>query len=150
MIKLELTDTWQNIGNKELEVQLSTSHKARLYYGLTAPLEDNDSFLIQSMGTEFQTLKAPTEGFIWIKQVPDGHCTYIKYRTTVNSTEDYYLQVSKGGVSGSKVIHKFGRNPDISTTQFDAIWNGDGAYTGFNATQAELVTITSDSGEVDG
>gem|GEM_PF-3901434 len=31
MIKLELTTTWQNIGNTELEAQISSNSKCRLY-----------------------------------------------------------------------------------------------------------------------
>jgi len=142
MLKLELTTNWQNIGNTELEVQISSNSKCRLYYGITAPIEDKDGFIIQLISSEFKTLKAPSEGFIWIKKMDTEDTVYIKYRQIVE-TKNYYTEVAKGNVSGTKVIHKFGRNTDVSTTTFEAIWNGGGRYTGFDAVDAQLVTIVS-------
>jgi hypothetical protein len=57
---------------------------------------------------------------------------------------DYYLEIEKGNILGHSSVHKFGRNPDIDTADgFETAWNGGGAYTGFNATAAEIVTVTS-------
>lgn len=56
---------------------------------------------------------------------------------------DYCLLVAEGKIPGKKVVHKFGKNPAVGTTGFDTIWNGGGSYTGFDATAAETVTITS-------
>ena len=58
---------------------------------------------------------------------------------------DFYLLVAEGKIPGKKAIHKFGKNPDVSRNSgFQTIWNGGGDYTGFNATAAETVTVTSD------
>lgn len=54
-----------------------------------------------------------------------------------------YFDIAQGNIPGYKTRHKFGRNPSVSTAGFEAIWNGGSEYTGFNATEAETVTITS-------
>ncbi len=60
--------------------------------------------------------------------------------------QDFWLKVAEGAVPGYSCIHKYGMNPDIdSGSGFEALWNGGGAYTGFNATAAELVTVVSDN-----
>lgn len=52
--------------------------------------------------------------------------------------------VALGLIPGVKSIHKYGRNPDIDVISgFEAIWNGGGEYTGFNAVAAEIVTVVS-------
>lgn len=63
----------------------------------------------------------------------------------LTTTSEFFLDISKGNVPGHSSIHKFGKNPGVSTTVFDTIWNGGGKYTGFDAVGAETVTITSSS-----
>jgi len=63
---------------------------------------------------------------------------------------NFYLKVAKDEVTGHSIIHKFGRNPAVSTSSFSTIWNGGGAYTGFNATEAEIVTISSTDADDNG
>ena len=60
---------------------------------------------------------------------------------------DFLLEISKGDIAGVDFIHKFGRNPDIPNAvgTFEAIWNGGGDYTGFNATSPEVIEILSSS-----
>jgi len=60
------------------------------------------------------------------------------------NTSEYFLRIAEGKIPGSKIVHKFGKNTDVGTS-FETIWNGGGAYSGFNATEAESVTIVSDS-----
>ena len=55
---------------------------------------------------------------------------------------DFLIEVAKGKVTGHSIINKFGRNPDIDAG-FEALWNGGGFYTGFNATTAETLEIAS-------
>lgn len=65
----------------------------------------------------------------------------VRPRTTSFNTE-----VAFGRVRGTTYHHAFGRNSDIDTASgFEAIWNGGGAYTGFNATAAETVEVFSSS-----
>jgi hypothetical protein len=55
-----------------------------------------------------------------------------------------FLDISSGRSSKLSVIHKFGMNPDIDLGGgFEAIWNGGGPYTGFDATAAEVVEVFS-------
>ena len=61
------------------------------------------------------------------------------------NTGDYYLDIAKGLITGHRTLTKFGRNPAVGTGTFETIWNGGGAYTGFNATGAEIVSIVSSS-----
>lgn len=56
---------------------------------------------------------------------------------------EFYLDISKGNIDGHKMINKFGKNSDVSTTEFDALWSGGGEYSGFYATSAETVTVVS-------
>ena len=56
----------------------------------------------------------------------------------------FLLEVVKGNVPGHSVVNKFGRNPDIDSV-FEAIWNGGGDYTGFDAAAAEVVEVFSDN-----
>lgn len=73
------------------------------------------------------------------------------YGNPIGSTDgtlnvgNFLLLVAQGKVSGHSIINKFGRNPSVGTSAFDAIWNGGGVYTGFNATVAETVTVVSSS-----
>jgi len=57
---------------------------------------------------------------------------------------EFYLEISKGNIKGHSIIHKFGKNDSVSTN-FEALWNGENFYTGFNAIVAETVTVTSES-----
>lgn len=62
--------------------------------------------------------------------------------------EDFYFAIARGNLSGINYVHKFGRNPDIDTSEgFEAVWNGGGDYTGFNATAAETVEVFSSDGD---
>lgn len=61
-------------------------------------------------------------------------------------TIDWLIEVAKGNVPGHSLVDKFGRNPDIDTASgFEAIWNGGGDYTGFDATVAEAIEVFSSS-----
>ena len=60
--------------------------------------------------------------------------------------KDFYTEVTKGNVPGHRILHKYGKNPDIDTASgFETIWNGGAAYTGFNATAAEVIEVFSSS-----
>lgn len=60
-------------------------------------------------------------------------------------SRDFLLEVVKGNVAGHTFMHKYGRNPDIdNSADYEALWNGGGLYTGFNATAAETVEVFSD------
>lgn len=67
-------------------------------------------------------------------------------------SREFYFEVRKGNVSGHSAIHKYGMNPDIDTGGFEAIWNGGGLYTGFNAAAADTVeylsSVAADAGTV--
>ena len=64
------------------------------------------------------------------------------------SSIEYGLNIQRGLVKGVSVVHLFGRNPDIDTASgFEDVWNGGGDYTGFNATQAETISISSTSND---
>ena len=54
----------------------------------------------------------------------------------------YNDRVALGLIPGVKAIHKYGRNPDIDGG-FETLWNGGGAYTGFDAVAEETVSIVS-------
>lgn len=61
---------------------------------------------------------------------------------------DLGLEIVRGNINGMSYIHKFGRNPDIDmASNFEAIWNGGGDYTGFDATGAEVVELFSSDDE---
>lgn len=65
---------------------------------------------------------------------------------TFIGTTDFYLEVKKGNVAGHSMVNKFGRNPDIDIASgFEAIWNGGGDYTGFDATAVEAIEVLSSS-----
>lgn len=58
--------------------------------------------------------------------------------------EEFFLQLVRGQIRAHSHVHKFGRNPDIDTASgYEAIWNGGGDYTGFDATAAEVVEVFS-------
>lgn len=46
--------------------------------------------------------------------------------------------------TGTSTVTKFGRNPDVDAG-FEAIWNGGGAYTGFDAVVGDSVEVFSSS-----
>ena len=61
-----------------------------------------------------------------------------------NIRGEFYLDIAKGSIGGHVAGTKFGRNAAISVGSFSAIAHGvTGAYTGFNATAAETVSIVS-------
>lgn len=54
------------------------------------------------------------------------------------------LEISAGRVIGKKVVHKYGRNPDLDVVGvFESLWNGGGLYTGFDATEAQTADVIS-------
>lgn len=60
------------------------------------------------------------------------------------SVSNFYFEVGEHHIPGARFVHKFGRNPDIDTIDgFEAIWNGGGDYTGFDATVGEAVEVLS-------
>lgn len=57
---------------------------------------------------------------------------------------DYGIAAKRGFLDGVTTINKFGNNPDIDNSAvFETIWNGGNTYTGFNATGAEKVRVSS-------
>ena len=63
-------------------------------------------------------------------------------------TTDVNMEIAEGHVPGHSFLHKFGRNPSINVASgFEAIWNGGGDYTGFNATAGELIEVSSSDAE---
>ena len=61
-----------------------------------------------------------------------------------NIRGEFYSDIAKGNICGHVAGTKFGRNAAISVGSFSTIAHGvTGAYTGFNATGAETVSIVS-------
>ena len=61
-------------------------------------------------------------------------------------SNDFFLELAKGNIPGHSIVHKFGKNPDIDIASgFEALWNGGEEYTGFNATEAQIVEVYSTS-----
>lgn len=58
---------------------------------------------------------------------------------------DFLVDIALGRISGFDYLHKFGRNPDIDTGGFEAIWQGGGDYTGFLPSSASTLNISSGS-----
>ena len=58
--------------------------------------------------------------------------------------KDYFLEIAKGNIKGTTHIEKFGNKEDVGT-DWSVIWSGNSPYTGFNATTAEPVNISSTS-----
>jgi len=77
----------------------------------------------------------------------DGAGNPISSSANALYTHDFLLLVAEGKIPGYRIVQKFGKNPAVGTSGFDTIWNGGGEYTGFNATEAEIVTITSDDAD---
>lgn len=75
----------------------------------------------------------------------DGAGNSVRSEDGALYTHDFLLLVAEGKIPTHSIVHKFGRNPEVGTTAYEAIWNNGGPYTGFNATSAEPVTIVSTS-----
>ena len=59
---------------------------------------------------------------------------------------DFGVELTHSRVAGKRRFRKFGRNPDLdSGSGFEALWNGGGLYTGFDATAEETVELFSSS-----
>lgn len=59
-------------------------------------------------------------------------------------SQDYLIDVALEKIPGVSFVHRFGHNPDIDIVSgFEAVWNGGGDYTGFNATAAETIEVFS-------
>ena len=58
-------------------------------------------------------------------------------------TRDFLIEVAKGNVPGHSLVHKFGRNPSISSGTPEDIWNVGGDYVFPSA--AGVVSVVSDS-----
>ena len=69
------------------------------------------------------------------------------YIPSAFATSEFYLDVAKGLIAGHSLKSKFGRNPEVGKTGNHTIWNSGGAYTGFDAVDAQTVTVTSSSTE---
>lgn len=67
-------------------------------------------------------------------------------------SNNFNLDIARSNYSNISYINKFGRNPDIDTSSnFEAIWNGGGDYTGFDATTAQKIEIfSSDAADTSG
>lgn len=60
------------------------------------------------------------------------------------------LQVSKGNVSNTSFIHKFGRNVDVDTAAAEDIWDGGGIYP-FPAVGSKVTIVSSSTADtIDG
>lgn len=57
--------------------------------------------------------------------------------------KDFHFEVGENSIPGKSFIHKFGRNPDVDTGGFEAIWNNGGDYLGMNPTAAETIEVFS-------
>jgi len=58
--------------------------------------------------------------------------------------EDFYFEVAAERIPKHSFVHKFGQNPDIDQIDgFEAIWNGGGDYTGFDATVEDTIDVSS-------
>lgn len=56
---------------------------------------------------------------------------------------DFYYDVALGNTNKISTIYKYGYNPEVSTTEFESVWNGGGFYTGFDAITAETIELFS-------
>ena len=67
--------------------------------------------------------------------------------TLVRNANDNVLDIARGIINSQLVIHKFGSNPNITTTEED-IWNGGNGYTGWitTASAVRCVSTGNDSG----
>ena len=64
-------------------------------------------------------------------------------------TRDFFAEVQKGNVAGHKMVHKFGRNPDVDTgTVPEDVWLTGGLMTW--PTAAAVVSVTSTDADDDG
>lgn len=64
-------------------------------------------------------------------------------------TRDFFLEVQKGNIPGHKLVHKFGRNPDVDTgTVPEDVWLTGGLMTW--PTSAAVVSVTSTDTDDDG
>lgn len=96
--------------------------------------------------------------YLTSEPAPDGLWVYSRLGTTLqvtvfdvgavngSSSIEYGLSVQRGLVNGVSVIHKFGRNPDIDTSDgFRDLWNDLKVdhYTGFDAVVADVVEVVS-------
>ena len=62
---------------------------------------------------------------------------------------DFFVEVQKGNVSGHKMVHKFGRNPDVDTgTVPEDVWLTGGLMNW--PTTAAVVSVTSTDADDDG
>lgn len=59
------------------------------------------------------------------------------------SVQDRLLAVAQGAVTGSSLMLKFGRNPDVDAAAAETIWEGGGSYP-FDATAQSLEIISDD------
>lgn len=57
---------------------------------------------------------------------------------------DYHLDVAAGRITGSKLVYKYGRNPNLDGIDvFESLWEGGGIYTGFDVIEAQTVDVIS-------
>ncbi len=59
-------------------------------------------------------------------------------------SQDRFLAIAKGDVSGHSLMLKFGRNPDIDTAAEETVWEGGGVYP-FQSTAQSLEALSSDA-----
>lgn len=58
-------------------------------------------------------------------------------------TRDPYLEIQKGNVSGSAIVHKFGRNVDVDTAAAEDVWDGGGLWAAPTAARTHDIASTS-------
>lgn len=57
---------------------------------------------------------------------------------------DWYYTIGENFIPNLSYIHKYGFNGDIdASVAYEVVWGGGGPYTGFNATAAETIEISS-------
>ena len=66
---------------------------------------------------------------------------------TEHPTPNVYLDVARGAISNSKIVHKFGANFDIGqATDPESVWTGGGLYPWASLSSAQTIYCLSSSG----
>lgn len=68
---------------------------------------------------------------------------------TDHPTPNVYLDVARGSISNSKIVHKFGANFDIDQgTDPESVWSGGGVYPWASLSSAETIyCLSTDAGD---
>ena len=66
---------------------------------------------------------------------------------TSSTPKNFYLEVSKGNVSGQRIIHKFGSVVNVVADTTEDVWDAGGTYT-FPTTTADMTHISQTADQV--